>query len=171
MTATEREYRTCGGFTVVELLIGLIVTVVALLAISNVLACDQQVWLGVYNRVYGDVPAESDAARRRFDALVRKASKADTLVDPGGAWMEVCYCSNEAVPAVDRYARLSVSDGNLNAEYGSLNPRATETTEVLCGHVVSCLFQQIGDSVRMVLTLDDGSHNITVTTSAVMHVR
>jgi len=154
-----------------ELMIGLVVAAICLLAISGVLAGDQHAWLNVYGRVYGDVATGADGARRRFDALVHQASKANSLVDSAGAWLEAQYFSGETVSTVDRYARFYVSGGNLTVDYGPVNPRTTDTTQVLCGNVTSCLFLRTGDSAQMLLTVSDGSHSTATTASAVMHVR
>ena len=156
-----------------ELMIGLVIASVCMLAISGVLAGDQRAWLSVYGRVHGDVATGADVARRRFDALVHKASKSNSLLDSSGGWVEVQYAANETSSTVDRYARFSVSGGNLQVEYGQVNPRAADTTQVLCRNVTSCLFLRTSgsDSVQMVLALDDGSHSTTIPSSAVMHVR
>ncbi|GAH60491.1 unnamed protein product, partial [marine sediment metagenome] len=73
---------------------------------------------------------------------------------------------------VDHYARFSESEANgeLNIEYGSVNPRKTLTTNTICGNVVGCVFfKGVGYSAQMILTLDNGSETITVVSSAVMH--
>jgi prepilin-type N-terminal cleavage/methylation domain-containing protein len=171
MTTPERESPSCRGFTMPELMVGLVIAAICILAVSGVLAGDQRAWFSVYGRVYGDVATGADVARRRFDALVHEASKSSSLLGPAGAWIEVQYFAGQTSSTVDRYARFSVSGGNLSVEYGQLNPRATQTTLVLCGNVTNCLFLRTGDSAQMVLALDDGSHSTTITSSAVMHVR
>jgi prepilin-type N-terminal cleavage/methylation domain-containing protein len=170
-TMSERQPPHRRGFTMPELLIGLVITAVCVLATSGVLAGDQKAWLSVYGRVYGDVATGADVARRRFDTLVHKGSKVNSQFDGSGAWLEVHYCSNESSSTVDRYARFYVASGSLKVDYGQVDPRTTDTTQVLCGNVTSCLFLHTGDSAQMVLTLNDGSRSTTVASSAVMHVR
>jgi prepilin-type N-terminal cleavage/methylation domain-containing protein len=168
---TERQTPPRNGFTMPELMIGLVIAAVCILAASGVLAGDQRAWLGVYDRAYSNVAAGADVARRRFDTLVHKGSKTNSQFDSSGAWIEVRYCAEESSSAVDRYARFYVAGGSLKVDYGPLSPRTTDTTEVLCGNVTNCLFLHTGTSAQMVLTLNDGSHSATVTPSAVMHVR
>lgn len=158
------------GFTMPDLMIGLTIATVCMLAISGVLAGDQRAWLSVYGRVFGDVATGADVARRRFDTLVRQASKIGSVFDSSGAWIEVHYYAEASSSTVDRYARFYVAGGNLKVDYGQVNPRTIDTTQVLCGNVTSCLFLHTGDAAQMVLTLDDGSHTTTVTSAAVMHV-
>jgi len=170
MTTTERKHCSCSGFTLPELMIGLGIAAVCMLAVSGVLAGDQRAWLNVYDRVYGNVATGADVARRRFETLVHKASKSNTLLDAGGAWIEVLYYADETSTTVDRYARFYVASGYLKVDYGQVNPRTTDVTPVLCGNVTNCLFLKTGDSAQMALTIDDGSHCTRITASAVMHV-
>ena len=150
ITTPERRPPSCRGFTMPELMIALVIAAICMLVVSGVLAGDQRAWLRVYDRVYGDVATGADGARRRFEALVHKASKTNSLVDSFGGWIEVRYYADETSSAVDRYARFHVSSGNLQVEYGQVNPRAADTTQVLCRNVTSCLFLQTGASVQMV---------------------
>jgi hypothetical protein len=154
-----------------ELLVGLTIAAILVLAVSGVLAGDQGAWQDVYGRVYGNVATGADVARRTFDTTVHRGSKSSSLVDATGAWIEVQYYASQTSSAVDSYAHFSVSSGNLSVEYGQLNPKVAQTTVVLCGNVTSCLFLHTGDSAQMVLALNDGSHSTTITSSAVMHVQ
>ncbi|MHC4153815.1 MAG: hypothetical protein ACYST6_02650, partial [Planctomycetota bacterium] len=70
----------------------------------------------------------------------------------------------------DRYALFYTSNaGDLNVEYGILEPRETLRVQTICSNVTSCTFMGQGRSAQMVLTLDDGSQTVTTVTSAVMH--
>jgi hypothetical protein len=154
-----------------ELMVGLVIAAILILAVSGVLAGDQYAWLDVYGRVYGDVETGADVARRTFDTLVHQASKGSSLVDAAGAWLEVQYRAAQTSSSVDSYAHFSVSGGNLSVEYGQLNPKTAQTTVALCGNVTSCLFLRTGDSAQMMLALNDGSHSITITSAAVLHAQ
>jgi hypothetical protein len=154
-----------------ELMVGLVIAAILVLAVSGVLAGDQFAWSDVYDRVYGNVATGSDLARRTFDTMVHRGSKSNSLVDAGGTWFEVQYYGSQTSSAVDSYAHFSVSGGNLNVEYGQLNPKVAQTTVTLCGNVTSRLFLRTGDSAQMALTLNDGLHSRTITSSAVMHVK
>jgi hypothetical protein len=60
-----------------------------------------------------------------------------------------------------------VADGDLNFEYGQLQPRATLGVETVCENVTLCTFKQAGQSIQMILTLDNGTQTNTIVTSAV----
>jgi hypothetical protein len=68
---------------------------------------------------------------------------------------------------VDRYARFYAADGDLNFEYGQLDPRVTLDVETVCSNVSACTFKQAGQSIQMILTLDNGTQTNTVVSSAV----
>ena len=61
------------------------------------------------------------------------------------------------------------ANGNLNVEYGQLDPKETLSTETVCGNVSGCMFKQLGRSIQMILKLDNGTQTNTVVSSAVTH--
>jgi len=155
------------GFTLIELLTAIAIMVIVILAIGVALVDGQRGWNYMYNRIHSDVVTDGYVARRKFDAVLRKASRDKFLLDPAGGWVEVYYYANDASTVVDRYARFYVSGGKLNVEYGQLNPKATDSIETVCGNVSSCRFVQLGRSVQMILKLDNGTQKNTLITSAV----
>ena len=168
--------RLRAGLTLSELLVAAVIVIIVLFALGTVIADSVRGWNKVYDRVYADVRTDSYVARAAFDQVVRKAtSQMYQIEDPdGGAWLEVYYYSSSAAPVVDRYARLYTSNGALLVEYGdytagSESPKTPLRTDIVCQNVASCVFKADGCSAQMLLTLDDGSQNIVVTTSAVMH--
>ena len=155
------------GFTLIELMIAIAIMVIVVLAIGVALVDGQRGWNYMYDRIYSDVVTDGYVARRKFDAVMRKASRDKFLLDPAGGWVEVYYYANDASTVVDRYARFYTSGGKLNVEYGQLDPKATDTIETVCENVSSCTFVQLGRSIQMILKLDNGTQKNTLITSAV----
>ncbi len=155
------------GFTLIELITAIAIMVFVILVIGMALFDGQRGWNDMYNRVYSDVVTDGYVARRKFDAVLRKASREQFLIDPAGSWVEVYYYASDSSTVVDRYARFYTSSGTLNVEYGQLDPKATDTIEVVCENVSSCTFDQLGRSIQMILKLDNGTQTNTVITSAV----
>jgi len=158
------------GFTLIELIMATAIMIIVVLAIGMALVDGQRGWSVQYDRIYSDVVTDGYVARRKFDAVMRKASRDKFWLDPAGGWVEVRYYANDASTVVDRYARFSASGGKLNVEYGQLIPtKATDTIETVCENVSGCTFKQLGRSIQMILKLDNGTQTNTVITSAVTH--
>ncbi len=157
------------GFTLVELIIAMAIMLIVVLAIGMALVDGQRNWSTQYDRIYSDVVTDGYVARRKFDTVMRTASREKVLLDDAGGWVEVYYYANDDSAVVDRYARFYTADRNLNVEYGQLNPKETLSIETVCGNVSGRTFEQVGRSVQMILTLDDGTRTNTVISSAVTH--
>ena len=163
------------GFTIIELMIatGLASTVVV--GVGMLLVDSQRGWNRMYSRTYSDVSTDSHVARRRFDSVVRNASNQGVLLSADGSWVEVYYYSDPNSANVDRYARfynyIGGGNGQLIIEYGAVQPRQILNNEIICENVSSCVFKSAGNSIQMLLTLDDGSQSATIVASAVMHNR
>ena len=157
------------GFTLVELIIAMAIMLIVVLAIGMALVDGQRGWSIQYDRIYSDVVTDGFVARRKFDAVMRTASGEKFLLDDAGSWVEVYYYANGDSAVVDRYARFYVADSNLNVEYGQLDPTVTLSVETVCGNVSGCTFAQVGRSIQMILTLDNGTQTNTVISSAVTH--
>ncbi len=155
------------GFTLLELIIAMAITIIVVLAIGVALVDGQRGWNIQYDRIYSDVVTDGYVARRKFDAVMRTASRDMFLLDSAGGWVEVYYYANDASAVVDRYARFYVANGNLYVEYGQLDPKETLSIETVCGNVSGCMFAQLGRSIQMILKLDNGTQTNTVITSAV----
>jgi len=107
----------------------------------------QRGWSTQYNRIYSDVVTDGYVARRKFDAVMRKASREKFEIDPAGSWVEVYYYADDTSTVVDRYARFSTANGNLNVEYGLYPNKETLSIETVCGNVSGCTFAQVGRSI------------------------
>ncbi len=157
------------GLTLMELIIAMAIMLIVVLAIGIALVDGQRGWSIQYDRIYSDVITDGYVARRKFDAVMRTASREKFLLGDAGSWVEVYYYTNDDSAVVDRYARFYVDNGNLNVEYGQLDPKETLSVETVCGDVSSCTFEQLGRSIQMILTLDNGTQTNTVISSAVTH--
>lgn len=165
----KKKLRVQQGFTIIELVIAAALGVIVMLGVAVILADSQRGWQRMYNRIYSDVVTGGHIARRTFDRVVRKASRQSFLLDEAGNWLEVYYYADSDSAVVDRYARFYEAGGQLNIEYGRLDPRETLWIQTICGNVSDCVFKEGGSSVQMILALDDGSQTATVMSSAIMH--
>ena len=165
----RKRSRAPRGFTLIELMITTVIFLIVGLAIGVVIVDGQSGYSRMYDRMNSDVVTEGFAARKKFDAVMRSASRGQSLVAPDGSWVEVYSYASPSSKTVDRYSRFYVSDGDLNLEYGQVEPRSTLRVETVCENVLTCTFQQAGTSARMTLTLDNGSQTNTIVSSAVTH--
>jgi prepilin-type N-terminal cleavage/methylation domain-containing protein len=165
----KKRPRTARGFTLVELMITAVIMVIVGLAIGVVIVDGQTGWNTMYDRINSDVVTDGYVARKKFDVVMRSASRGQSLVDADGTWIEVYSYAGPSSTVADRYSRFYVADGDLNLEYGQVDPRVTLSVETVCGNVSECSFQQAGTSTQMTLTLDNGTQTNTVVSSAVTH--
>jgi len=165
----KNRHTKAKGFTLMEMVVTTAIATVVMLGIGFVVADSQNSWNTTYNKMYADVVTDGFVARRIFDAVIRRASWDNFLVGGYGEYLEVYYYSTAAATSMDRYARFCTADGALMVEYGTLSPKQTVSTYVVCENVYSCVFNRAGRSAQMVLTLDDGSQTTTIASSAIMH--
>ena len=167
MTKNKSKFRS--GVTVIEIVIAAAASVIVMVGVGIAIVDGQRGWNRMYSRTYADVVTDGYVARKMFDTAVRKSSREMYLIDDSGQWVEVYYYSSPSVSEADSYARFFVSGGDLNVEYGKLDPRATTSVHTVCSNVSSVSFSGGGTSIQMILNLDDGAQSSTVTCSAVMH--
>lgn len=165
----KTKYKTRPGVTLVELLIAATTTIIVLAGVAALLADSHRGWNTVYNRAYGDVITDSYTATVRFNAIMRQATVEGLSIDPSGEWVEVQCYADENSTIFDRYTRLSESNGDLNIEYGLLDPRGVLSSETVCANVSACTFTQVGQSVHMTLTLDDGTQSNETVSCGYLH--
>ena len=169
-TAVARKGpRAPRGFTLVELMITAAIMVIVGLAIGVVIVDGQTGWNVMYDRINSDIVSDGYAARNKFDSVMRSASSGQSILAGDGSWIEVCSYASSASTVVDRYWRFYVSDGDLLAEYGQLEPRSTLNVDTVCENVSDCTFRQFGQAIQMTLVLDNGTQTKTVVSSAVAH--
>jgi hypothetical protein len=169
ITMINKKLTASRGFTLIELIIATAIMFIVILAIGIALVDGQRGWSIQYDRIYSDVVTDGYVARRKFDAVMRKASRDKFLLDPAGGRVTVYYYANDASTVVDRYALFYTANGDLNVEYGLYPNMETLSVETVCGDVSSCTFKQLGRSIQMILKLDNGTQTNTVITSAVTH--
>ncbi|MHC4212214.1 MAG: hypothetical protein ACYSWP_02465 [Planctomycetota bacterium] len=167
MAKKKSKFRS--GITIIEVAVAAMASVIVMVGVGIAIVDGQRGWNRMYSRTYADVVTDSYVARKMFDTAVRKSSREMYLIDDAGQWVEVYYYSSPGASEVDRYARFSVSSGDLNVEYGELDPRSTSSVQTVCSNVSSASFSGTGTAIQMILNLDDGSQSATVTCSAVMH--
>lgn len=165
----KKQYKLRSALTLTELVIAVAINIVVLVGITVLLVDSQRGWRFMYNRLNSDVVTSSYVAGKRFDSVVRKACGDKFSLDDLGRWIEVYYYKDDFSTTPNLYARFYESDGDLYVEYGSLDPRETDSVQTVCSNVSDCVFKKVGKSAQMILKLDSGSQQITAVTSAVMH--
>ncbi|MHC4169769.1 MAG: PulJ/GspJ family protein [Planctomycetota bacterium] len=157
------------GFTVVELMITTAIMAIVGLAIGVVIVDGQTSWNVMYGRANSDVVTQGYAARKKLDAVIRGASRQRFVMAKNGSWIEAYTYESDKSTEVDRYWRFYVADGDLLAEYGQVEPRATLNVDTVCENVSACTFSQNGKAIQMTLTLDDGNQTNTIVSSVFAH--
>lgn len=205
---TVRKYKVGEAFTLVELMVTILAVVVLIIGISTMLAHGHLGYRRLYRRVNSEIVRNAHEARRTFERIVRKSSaERHDPDDPENSLPtnELCvyYYSDPLNPLLtvpNRYARFYLQNNSEWADTelmldegpvdfaalpapGSAMPPlpAPERTIVLAHYVTvpaSSIFSTQGQSVRMVLTLDNQTLGIfnkieslrmTVTTTAIRH--
>ncbi len=156
-----------GGFTLVETMISMVVMIIASFAIGAVIVNGQSGWSSMYDKIHSDVVTDGFSVRKKFDAVIRKANSDKIFIGENNSSVKVYYYSSDFSTVADRYAQFYVSEGDLNLEYGTLDPKVTLNVETVCSNVADCTFHQFGRSAQMILTLDNGTQKNIVITSAV----
>jgi prepilin-type N-terminal cleavage/methylation domain-containing protein len=161
------------GLTLVELMLASVIGGIVMLGIGISMSDSNRGFKEMYNHIYSDVISDSQAAKRMFDARVRQSNCYKAILDlDENRWVEVQYYANSSSTSPDRYTTFYYEDTHLYAEYGRiLSSGIKETIDFrpVCGNVQNCSFKQTGRSLQMILTLNNGSHQVTTVTSAVMH--
>jgi len=134
----KTKYKIRPGMTLVELVIASAATVIVFLGVAVLMIDGHRGWSAAYDSAYADVVIDGHVATTRFDAIMRKAAGEGFSIDADGSWVEVHYYDSDSSTAVDRYARLSESNGELYIEYGQLEPRSTLAGETLVTNVSWC---------------------------------
>lgn len=172
MNRPVKKQKLRSGLTLVELSVVIAISAIVLFGLGIVLADSVRSWQKMYERANGQVETDASIAQKTFNAIVRKAISNKFLLDADGLWVEVYYSSSAYSALADRYARFYCTgdpNGQLNVEYGQLNPKQTLSTQTICNNVSSCVFKNSGKSIFMILTLSRGSLALATVSSAFMH--
>jgi hypothetical protein len=159
------------GVTLIELVITTAIVTMVILGVGVALVDTQRGWNKMYNRVYGEVAADSYVAKMVFDKNVRKASKKRYIL--GTNSLTVFYYAGLASTTLDRYANFRRGGSQLLVDFGEVDasgsPRSPSTTMVAARNVTATDFAVDGACVRMALKLNDGTESVSVTCSAIRH--
>ncbi len=136
------------GFTVVEMAIASVASVVVVIGVGVLLVDSQNSFNRTYAQAYSDIVVDNRVVDLTFQSIVRKADRASFDIDPSGQWIEVSYYSSDAAVSLDRYARFYVLNGSLMLEYGELDPKSTLDVQTICSGVSGCQFISQGASIH-----------------------
>ena len=164
-----------GGFTLVELILATLTSLIIILTVGIVLADSHKGWHTMYDRTYGDITTGGYVAKSAFDMVIRKSSISTKMpiVGSSGEYIEVYYYASSSSATPDRYAKFYKSGDSLYVDYGPLDTSgltldATSTVE-LAKAVKSVKFSGIGTYIQMILTLGDDSRSLVVTCATNRH--
>lgn len=157
--------------TLIELMITVAIVTMVILAVGVALVDTQRGWNKMYNRVYGPVATDSYAVKKGFDRIVRKSSQKRYILGTNN--LTVFYYDSLNSTTLDRYANFRRAGTNLFADEGPVDGAGAiqqpDTTMLLARHVTAVGFAVDAAVAKMILELDDGGENVTVSCSAVRH--
>ncbi len=166
------------AFTITELMVTILISMIVVLSVGFVLVDNQRGWHHMYRRVHSEVVTDAYVARRTFESVARKSSIRRYDLANDGQELTLYYYHNLDSDTLDRDATFYREGDNLYVKYriwtsssGTLVPYQISNPEILARDVYSVNFDaDIEDTdVRMVLKLDNGREQMTITSSAVRH--
>jgi hypothetical protein len=164
-----------GGFTLVELILGVLTSLIIILTVGIVLADSHKGWHTMYDRTYGDITTGGYVAKSAFDMVIRKSSISAKMpvVGSTGEYIEVYYYASSSSTTPDRYARFYKKGDSLYVDYGPLDKSGlslnAKNTVELAKAVKSVHFSGIGTYIQIVLTLGDDSRTLLGTCATNRH--
>ncbi|MHC4221067.1 MAG: hypothetical protein ACYST9_01485 [Planctomycetota bacterium] len=166
-TIKKKNNKLRAGLTLMELFAAMIISIIVILGAGFILVSNHKGFEKLYERANGDVATDGYVAQKRFENVIRNASREKVVFDTNS--VEIYYYDSNSAPLVDRYARFYKTGGDLNFEYGVYDPKKTLEVSTVCSNVSACSFYNTGRSVQMKLVLDDGLRSVEVMGSAVMN--
>ena len=162
------------GFTLVELMVAMLISIIVLLGVGAVLADAAKGWNQMYNRVNGGIITDAYVSSNTFDSVVRKCTYTRSSLDPLGQYVYVYYYPDLTSTEASQYARFYREGTTLKVDYGTAGSVTPTSTNILANNVTNVNFSisygsAIAKAVKMILVLDDTKHSITVTSSSVRH--
>jgi len=203
-----REPKKNRGFTLVELMVTTVAALIVILGAVLIIANAHQGYRRLFNRVNSEVVRNGYEVRRVFDVIVRKATVEHDHIGPGELYVYYYDASlsgggvdTDALRALiqpnkfahfylasagadlqlrlDRGLVPSTADLSAPAPPGGLVPEPP-IGRILAHNVASCIFEERGAGIRMILTLDDETTpapgdmkietlKMTITSTAIRH--
>ncbi len=176
------DCRDRSGFTLIELMVTILISVMVFGGIGLVIADSHRGWNKMYNRNNTGVVPDSYVAGKAFDHICRRAYSLVVVLGGSSDTLTVFYYANPAAlppekpePLPDSYARFYLSGTNLMVDYGSLVPNTFNlqsppaSTQKLAEKISSVRFSvpERGPAcTQMMLTLDNA---MTITYSSIRH--
>ncbi len=157
------------GFTLVELMACTAILLIAALAASPALVGAQRGSQRTGRSVASTLVQEGREARLVLQRVVRRASRQNLTLGPGGQWIDLPYYEGPDSTHVDRYARLSWGNGVLGLQEGQIDEQGSRqmlSATVVGANVSDCVFTVSGASVRMKLTVSQGGTPMTIVAAA-----
>lgn len=168
-----RPLQSNKGFTLIELMVTFIATSILLVGLTSILSSSQTAYNQTEDQMFGDVVTDGYGAQRLFEHLVRMSTQKYCEIDDNS--LAIFYYSDSTVNLPDRYAQfnwsgtegtsLILTTGKLSSP-GEFDSREDGNDRAIATNVSNCQFVQYGATLRMYLTLDDGEHKISISTSA-----
>lgn len=177
---------TRAGFTLIELMVTVLLASIVFLGVAVVLADSVRGYKQMLTRIHGNIVNDAYFARVKFDSICRRSSRfaADIIYDAANPAVITLFLYSDNItptPGPDRFANFYLSglnNGDLTLDQGPATyddatklwtTGAVDSSMVVAKNVTGLNFSVIGKSVQMTLTVDDGKHGLTVTSSAVKH--
>jgi prepilin-type N-terminal cleavage/methylation domain-containing protein len=170
--APTRRLANSRGFTLLELMVCTAILLIAALAVSPALVGAQRDWENANNSTLSDLVRDGRAARIVFQRAARRASRQSLTMASNARWIDLPYYDSPDSTRVDRYARLSWSNGRLNLSEGLIDEngaRQTLSDTVVCGNVSAGAFRRSGRSAQMKLAFTQGTRQMTIVAAAVIN--
>lgn len=170
------------GFTLIELMVTMSISLIVIFGISIYIVDMQRGYGKMYKRVHGGIVSDAYVARKAFEGLSRKAARVYT-VGAIGTTIELDFwqnyigqmpldCHAKFYVDIDTQGPVSPGDPMTYALFLDSGPVGNPTTSILAHNVTDCAFYRTGNSVQMILTLDDLGDDrdpVTIFSTAVQH--
>lgn len=158
------------AFTLIELMVTIFTALIVIFGIAVYIVDMQRGYGKMYGRVHGELVRDAYVARKAFDGMARQATRFYTVGTLGDT-VELDYWQEYTgqLP-LDCHAKFSVdAQSQLILESG---PVGNLSTKILAHNVSYCAFYRTGNSVQMILELDDENDNrnpVRIVSSAIQH--
>jgi len=157
-------------FTLVEMMACTAILLIMALALGPAIVGAQRNAQNTYDSVTAGLARDGRAARIVLQRVARRASLQNVTIGPDSDWIELPYYDSSTSTQMDRYARLTWSNGCLNLREGQIDSQGTRqmlTEAAVCDSVSNYVFARSGTSIRMKLAFTQGTTQMTIAAAAV----